>query len=97
MSADRASSSRTLLEQLKADPWTVGRVEAALEPYARLVSPTKLAWIREQMFEQLANDPHAYRVLRRANPQVVSESGDVGWPSVEEDSAAPGGKKSEAG
>jgi hypothetical protein len=97
MAADGASSPRTLLEQLKADPWTVDRVEGALAPYARLVSPAKLAWIREQMFEQLANDPHGHRLLRRAHPQVVAESGDVGWPAAVEDAAPAGRRKTEAG
>lgn len=89
--------ARTLLAELKADPWTVARVDASLARYAHMMTPVQLAWAREQMFEQLANDEHALRTLRRAHPREGDESGDVGWPALGDEDTPAVRKRSEAG
>ena len=59
------------------EPWLLFRIEAALAPYAGVVSAEELAWMREQVAEALAKDPHAADVVARADPRSRDRSGEV--------------------
>ncbi len=65
------------MHALLADPWVAAEIDAALEPYAGRLPPEELAWMRDQLAETLASDGAAARLLRRAHPRVVDESGEV--------------------
>jgi hypothetical protein len=59
------------------EPWLAARIEAALAPYAAVLSAEELAWMREQVAEALANDPDAADVVARADPRTRDRSGEV--------------------
>jgi hypothetical protein len=73
-----------------ADPWTREQIEAAVAPYVHLLSAEQLAWMREQLAETLATDEHAAKVLRRARPHLVEESGELGTELSDEVTPPPG-------
>jgi len=62
---------------LLADPWIAAQVDAAVAPYRGRLPEEELAWMRDQLAENLATDERAARLLRRARPPVVLESGEV--------------------
>jgi hypothetical protein len=74
---------------LLADPFIAAQVDAALAPYLGRLPQREVSWMRDQLAETLASDPHAARVLRRARPSVVAESGEVRRDGV------PGGQAPE--
>ena len=59
------------------DPWIAARIEAAVAPYVGRVSAEELAWMKEQMAASLVEHEKAAKLLRRARPAVVDESGEV--------------------
>ncbi len=65
------------MHPLLADPWIAARIEAAVAPYVGRLSASEVAWMREQLAETLASDPAAEKLLRRAKPAVIDESGEV--------------------
>jgi hypothetical protein len=83
----RAGKETVVRSPLVADPWTVAQIDAAVAPYAGVLSASQLAWMREQLAETLATDAAAAKLLRRAHPRVVEESGEV--PTEESASTAP--------
>jgi hypothetical protein len=63
---------------LLSDPWVTARIDAAVAPYAKVLSAEQLAWMREQLAETLTTDEEAAKILSRAHPRVVEQSGEVG-------------------
>lgn len=63
-------------DALLDDPWIAAQIEAAVAPYAGRLPERELAWMRRQLAEVLARDPAAARLLRRAKPRQVDESGE---------------------
>lgn len=63
---------RSLLD----DPWIVAQIDAAVSPYVARLPADELMWMREQLAELLAYDEEALRLLRRAHPREVEESGE---------------------
>jgi len=62
---------------LLQDPWIKARIDAALAPYQKLVSPDDLQFLRDELAELLVRDERAARVLRRARPRTdVQASGE---------------------
>lgn len=60
------------------DPWIQARIDAALAPYQKLVSPDDLAFLRDELAEVLVRDERAARTLRRARPRMdVQSSGEA--------------------
>jgi hypothetical protein len=62
---------------LLADPWVAAQVEAAVAPYLGRLPAGEVAWMRDQLAETLATDEKAARLLRRAKPPVIDQSGEV--------------------
>jgi hypothetical protein len=62
---------------LLSDPWVAAQVEAVVAPYVGRLPEHELAWMRDQLAETLASDPRASKLLRRARPTVVAQSGEV--------------------
>jgi hypothetical protein len=62
---------------LLADPWIAAKVDAAVAPYAGRLPAEDLAWMRDQLAETLASNGRASRLLRRARPATLLESGEV--------------------
>lgn len=60
------------------DPFVAREIEAALAPYAAALSADELAWMRDQLAEQLEHDADARALLEDAHPrnQDVDESGE---------------------
>jgi hypothetical protein len=58
------------------DPWIAAQVDAAVAPYAGRLPAHEVAWMREQLVEVLLHDEEAVRLLRRAHPREVDESGE---------------------
>lgn len=65
------------MHPLLADPWIAAQIEAAVAPYVGRLSSREVAFMREQLAETLSSDERAARLLRRARPVVVEESGEV--------------------
>jgi hypothetical protein len=65
------------MHPLLQDPWIAAQVEAAVAPYIGRLPDGEVTWMRDQLAETLATDEHAQRLLRRAKPTVVAESGEV--------------------
>lgn len=65
------------MHPLLADPWIAAQIDAAVAPYLGRLSSREVAFMREQLAETLSSDEHAARLLRRARPVVVDESGEV--------------------
>lgn len=65
------------MHPLLADPWIAAQIEAAVAPYVGRLSAREVAFMREQLAETLASDERAARLVRRARPVVVEESGEV--------------------
>lgn len=59
------------------DPWLTAQIDAAVAPYKERLSEGEIAWMRQQLAEVLAGDPKASRLVRRARPISVDESGEV--------------------
>jgi hypothetical protein len=72
------------MHPLLNDPWVVAQVDAAVAPLRGSLSEDEVAFLREQLAEILASDPEAQRLLRRARPRYVEESGEVGIQGVVE-------------
>jgi hypothetical protein len=62
---------------LRSDPWVVEKVQKAVSKWEGTLRAEELAWMREQLFETLANDPRATRIMRVAHPKIADESGAV--------------------
>ncbi|KYF68305.1 hypothetical protein [Sorangium cellulosum] len=58
------------------DPWIAAQVDAAVAPYVGRLPAHEVAWMREQLAEVLVHDEEASRLLRRAHPREVDESGE---------------------
>ncbi|WP_437511570.1 hypothetical protein [Sorangium sp. So ce1099] len=58
------------------DPWIAAQVDAAVAPYVDRLPAHEVAWMREQLVEVLLHDEEAVRLLRRAHPREVDESGE---------------------
>ncbi len=65
------------MNPLLADPWIAAQIDAAVAPYRGRLPAAEIAWMRDQLAEVLAGDESAARVLRRAHPRPVDESGVV--------------------
>ena len=65
------------MHPLLADPFIAAQIEAAVAPYVGRLSEGEVAWMREQLAETLASDERGARLLRRARPAIVDESGEV--------------------
>lgn len=60
------------------DPWIKARIDTALAPYLKLVSPDDLTFLRDELAEVLVRDERAARALRRARPRAdVNSSGEA--------------------
>jgi hypothetical protein len=59
------------------DLWLTAQIDAAVAPYKDRLSEGEIAWMREQLAEVLAGDPGAAKLVRRARPITVDESGEV--------------------
>ncbi len=59
------------------DPWLTAQIDAAVAPYKDRLSEGEIAWMREQLAEVLAGDPGAAKLIRRARPITVDQSGEV--------------------
>ena len=59
------------------DLWLTAQIDAAVAPYIGRLSEGEIAWMREQLAEVLAGDPGAAKLVRRARPVTVDESGEV--------------------
>lgn len=59
------------------DLWLTAQIDAAVAPYVDRLSEGEIAWMREQLTEVLAGDPRAAKLVRRARPITVDESGEV--------------------
>jgi hypothetical protein len=81
------ASERTNIPLLD-DPWTSARIDAALEPYARVLGAAELAWMREQLALTLTTDEAAAELLRRAHPHAVDQSGEVARGGAADDSGS---------
>ncbi|APR74947.1 Hypothetical protein A7982_00293 [Minicystis rosea] len=66
-----------MMHPLLDDPFIAAQIEAAVAPYVGRLSAGEVAWMREQLAETLASDERAARLLRRARPVTVEESGEV--------------------
>jgi hypothetical protein len=62
---------------LLQDPWVAARIDAAVNPYVGRLSAGEIEWMREQLAETLQEEDSAARLLHRARPRVVEESGEV--------------------
>jgi hypothetical protein len=65
------------MHPLLADPWIAAQVEDAVRPYLGRLSAAEIAWMRDQLAETLSTDERAAKLLHRARPTVVEESGEV--------------------
>jgi hypothetical protein len=65
------------VHHLLADPWIAAKVEAAVAPYAGRLSEEDIAWMRDQLAATLASNERASRLLGRARPPILLESGEV--------------------
>jgi hypothetical protein len=77
------------MNPLLADPWIAAQIDQAVAPYRGRLPASEVAWMREQLAEVLASDESAARVLRRAHPHPVDESGVVACASSPGEVAAP--------
>jgi hypothetical protein len=59
------------------DAWLTAQIDAAVAPYKDRLSEGEIAWMREQLAEVLAGDANASKLVRRARPITVDESGEV--------------------
>ncbi|WP_437679390.1 hypothetical protein [Sorangium sp. So ce131] len=73
------------------DPWIAAQVDAAVAPYVNRLPAHEVAWMREQLAEVLQHDEEAMRLLRRAHPREVDESGERAFGVV--GAGAPGRAK----
>jgi hypothetical protein len=81
------------MHPLLADPWVATRIEAAVAPYRGLISDEDLAFMRETLADLLATDEHAARILRRAKPRHVDQSGEAFIGRVEQEPGSPGKRR----
>jgi hypothetical protein len=58
------------------DAWIAAQIDAAVAPYVGRLPAHEVAWMREQLVEVLLYDEEAIRLLRRAHPREVNESGE---------------------
>lgn len=65
------------MHPLLEDPWIAARIEAAVAPYAGRLSAEELAFMKEQMAESLEGHEKAAKLLRRARPPEVDQSGEL--------------------
>ncbi|MFT3766227.1 MAG: hypothetical protein QM820_12045 [Minicystis sp.] len=65
------------MHPLLADPFIAAQIEAAVAPYVGRLSEGEVAFMRDQLAEVLASNERAARLLRRARPVTVEESGEV--------------------
>jgi hypothetical protein len=73
------------VHRLLEDPWVAARIDEAVAPYVGRLPAAEIAWMRDQLAETLASDPAAAKLLHRARPPVIDESGKVevgGAPSA---------------
>jgi hypothetical protein len=65
------------MHPLLEDPFVAAQIDAAVAPYVGRLSDAEVAWMRDQMAETLASSERGARLLRRARPMTVDESGEV--------------------
>jgi hypothetical protein len=65
------------MHPLLADPWIAEQIDRAVAPYVGKLSADEIGWMREQLADELASNDQASAVLRRAQPRVVDQSGEV--------------------
>ena len=65
------------MHPLLADPWIAAQVDAAVAPYVGHVPAAEVAWMRDQLADTLASNERAAKLLHRARPTIVEESGEV--------------------
>jgi hypothetical protein len=65
------------VHRLLDDPWVAAQVDAAVAPYVGRLPAREVAWMREQLAETLDSDERASRLLHRARPMTVQQSGEV--------------------
>ena len=70
------------MHPLLDDPWVSAQIDAAVAPYVGRLSAGEVAWMREQLAETLAEGGKAEALLRRAQPAVVEQSGEVRRPGT---------------
>jgi hypothetical protein len=75
---------RSLLD----DPWIAAQIDTAVSPYVARLPAQELAWMREQLAELLVYDEEALRLLRRAHPREVEESGEQAYGALGANSRA---------
>ncbi|MDC0741514.1 hypothetical protein [Polyangium mundeleinium] len=77
------------MHPLLADPWVASRIDAAVAPYRDLLAREDLEFLRNELAERLATDEHAARLLRRAAPRHVEQSGEAFVGAAFEPDEAP--------
>ncbi len=70
---------------LLRDPFVAAEVDAAVAPYARLLSSEDIDWLKDQLATLLDEDAEARILLRQAHPTTVGESGEQTRIGVEAD------------
>lgn len=65
------------MHPLLEDAWVAEQIDAAVAPYVGRLSASEVAWMRDQLAETLATNEQAAQLLRRAEPALVDESGEV--------------------
>ena len=73
-------------------PWLEREIAAAVAPYADKVTPSELAWMKEQLRASSVSGA-ASGFARGAEPRVVIESGGVTRDEIEGVQAALAGSK----
>ncbi len=70
------------MHPLLGDPWVAARIDAAVAPYRDLLPSEDLVFLRDELAERLESDAFAARLLRRAAPRHVDQSGEAFIGSV---------------
>jgi hypothetical protein len=63
--------------EASTDPWVLAQIERAVAPYVGKLPAQEIEWMRKQLAEAVSEKPSLSRLLRRARPPVVDESGEV--------------------
>lgn len=77
MTVDPDCLTISAMNPLLTESWVAAQIDAAVAPYRGRLSEAQVEWMREQLAEVLARDESAARLLARALPRQVDESGVV--------------------
>jgi hypothetical protein len=80
------------MHPLLADPWIASKIDAVVKRYSHIWTEEQRVAFREAMAETLATNPHATRLLRRAHPDGVNQSGEARVVDDATDEAAKASK-----